>query len=105
MRFFDRIYRMIRIFFAFPEERQKWSILFEGGTTSHGEKVVVFSALGGLFFITFIRKVMKIKNPVDPVEIEKWKEKISLRRHIWSQVFILYKGMIIQEKRCLTQRR
>jgi len=27
--FFDRIYRIFRIFFAFPEERQKVSTLFE----------------------------------------------------------------------------
>ena len=38
----DRIYRIYRMFSAFPEERQKSSSLFEGGATSHAEKVVAF---------------------------------------------------------------
>jgi len=34
----DRIYRIYRIFFAFPEERQKVSTLFEGTNWTNSDK-------------------------------------------------------------------
>jgi hypothetical protein len=50
---------MIRILFAFPEERQKMLSLFEGGTTLHADKVAAFSTAGGFCFVSFFRKLTK----------------------------------------------
>ncbi len=46
----DRINRIVRIFFAFPEERQKVSTLFEGTNwTSSGKSIAsLFPPLGGI---------------------------------------------------------
>jgi hypothetical protein len=46
----DRIYRIVRIFFAFPEERQKVSTLFKGtnGTNSGKSLASLFPPLGGI---------------------------------------------------------
>jgi hypothetical protein len=46
----DRIYRIFRIFFAFPEERQKVSTIFDGTNwTKSGKSLAsLFPPLGGI---------------------------------------------------------
>ncbi|MDO9566570.1 MAG: hypothetical protein Q7J15_07510 [Candidatus Desulfaltia sp.] len=59
----DRIYRIFRIFFAFPEERQKFSL-----TMAKVGSQVPFSRLwAGLYFLSLVWRLRKIKNPKNPV--------------------------------------
>jgi len=73
--FFDRIYRICRIFFTFPEERQKVSALFEETNCTKSDKSlaqrsarvvgqVPFSRpWAGLCFLSLVWRLRKIENP------------------------------------------
>jgi hypothetical protein len=69
----DRIYRIFRIIFAFPEERQKLTILFEKTDWTNSGKgwktTSLFPPLGGIVLSQSILETEKNpKNPVHPVD-------------------------------------
>ena len=64
----DRIYRIFRIFFAFPEERQKVITLFEKTDWNNSGKSLAYNKLllsrlwAGLYFLSIGWRLKKIKN-------------------------------------------
>ena len=65
--------RIFRIFFAFPEERQKVITLFEKTDWTNSGKSLAYSRLlfsrlwAGLCFLSLFWRLRKIKNPKNPV--------------------------------------
>ena len=86
--YLDRIYRIFRIFFTFPEERQKPISLFEGvhlaikteqrsdmnaQQQNHRPFLLFFPAESGMAISRFRLETEKAINPINPVDPVQYK--------------------------------